>query len=226
MRKTGWIALISGAVLSIALFLVRQTRWYAVQRSGELSDFAQTVNSAFWAALITTVFGLVLLLLTLRRRKPQEVERPAPLEITWICPYCGGKNTEGDETCKRCGTPKYRPPELWTCGWCGTENPETEGVCARCHAPRSAAVRAWTCPHCGSQSPVTAETCVICSAARPQVVPTWRCRACGSLNPENAVRCQVCKAPRAAETWACPTCGTRNPQKLDRCFVCRTRRPE
>ena len=69
MRKTGWIALISGAVLSVALFLVRQTRWYAVQRSGELSDFAQTVNSAFWAALITTVFGLVLLLLTLRRRK-------------------------------------------------------------------------------------------------------------------------------------------------------------
>ena len=226
MRKTGWIATVSGVILSIVLFLVQQTRWYAVQRAGEMSDFAQTIYSAFWATLIMTAFGVVLLIVTLRRRRQPEIERPAPLEITWICPYCGGRNTEGDEVCSTCGTPKYRPPALWICGWCGTENPETEAVCSFCHAPHDTPVQAWTCPHCGSQSPVTAEFCVICRAARPQAVPTWRCRACGSLNPENLTWCQVCKTPRAAETWACPTCGTRNPVKLDRCFVCRTGRPE
>ncbi|MBQ1590344.1 MAG: hypothetical protein II106_06465, partial [Oscillospiraceae bacterium] len=91
MRKIGiWLCAV-GAALTVGLLLVQQTRWFALQRSGEMSDFAQLVFSAFWAAILTTLLGVCVLLLSLRRtaQKP-EVEKPVPMEITWVCAYCGG----------------------------------------------------------------------------------------------------------------------------------------
>lgn len=228
LRKIGiWISAV-GAAVTVGLLLVQQTNWFAVQRSGEMSDFAQLVFSAFWAAILTALLGVCLLLLSLRRnaRKP-ELEKPVPMEITWVCAYCGGQNTAADSVCSVCGTPKYVPPQVWTCGWCGTDNPEGEQTCSRCHAPRGVKIPVWTCPRCGSQNPETTDFCVLCRAGRYRTTAFWKCRLCGSQNPEGIGTCLVCKAPRQrpVNTWQCAACGTRNPTSIQHCFVCRTPRP-
>ena len=67
LRKIGiWLCAV-GAALTVGLLLVQQTHWYAVQRSGEMSDFAQLIFSAFWAAILTTLLGVGILLFSLRR---------------------------------------------------------------------------------------------------------------------------------------------------------------
>ncbi len=94
MRKAGWITAAIGAGLSILLFLVRRSDWYEAQQALAMSDFGELADSAFWAALFFTLFGVILLLLSLRVTDAEpETESPAPLAAAWICPYCGAENT-------------------------------------------------------------------------------------------------------------------------------------
>ena len=62
MRKVGFSALLSGLVLSALLYLIRQTDWFHAELSRGMSDFAELVESSFWAALVLTAFGVFLLL--------------------------------------------------------------------------------------------------------------------------------------------------------------------
>ena len=97
MRKVGLSALIAGVVLTVLLFFARRTEWFLAEQARAMSDFAEMVESAFWAALVLAVFGLILLLLSLRARPElPDNEAPAPLVRSWICPACGIENT--DET--------------------------------------------------------------------------------------------------------------------------------
>ena len=117
MRKVGLITLLSGLVLSVLLFLVRQGGWFAAEIARGMSDFAELVESAFWAALVTAAFGLLLVLLSLRpTERAPENEAPAPLVRTWVCPACGAENTDSDLRCGTCGTPHSAPaPPSWRC---------------------------------------------------------------------------------------------------------------
>ena len=140
MRKVGLSALASGTLLSLLLFFARRTEWFAREAARGMSDFAELVESAFWAALAVTAFGLLLLLLSLRPSEaPPENETPTPLARAWVCPACGAENTEPDRRCQVCGTRLgWRPVPAWRCPVCGAENPETETRCAACQRSRFA----------------------------------------------------------------------------------------
>ena len=83
MRKVDLICLISGVVLTVALFFARRTEWFLAEQARAMSDFAEMVESAFWAALVLAVFGLFLLLLSLR---PTENLRRTRLRPRWSAP--------------------------------------------------------------------------------------------------------------------------------------------
>ena len=91
MRKTGYFAAGFGAVLTLVLSLVRGGSWYEAERLKTMSEARELVDSGFWAGLILVLFGLVLILWSLRRPRARETESPAPLVKTWICPACGGE---------------------------------------------------------------------------------------------------------------------------------------
>ena len=92
MRKIGLATFLSGVLLAALFYLLRQSDWFAAETARGMSDFAELVESAFWAALLVVFFGIFLLLLSLRpTQSPPENEAPAPLLRTWICPACGGE---------------------------------------------------------------------------------------------------------------------------------------
>ena len=154
MRKAGWITAAIGAVLTGLLFLVRRSGWYAEQQAMAMSDFGELADSAFWASVLTVLFGLFLLLLSLRRAEPApESDVPAPMEATWICPGCGSENTESDRSCRLCGARRQEEPSPgWVCPGCGAENNAEDLLCPVCGAARPEQEdEAVFCPICGSE---------------------------------------------------------------------------
>lgn len=223
MRKTVFITLGFGLIGSILLFLVRQTDWYDAQMRQTMSDFGELADSAFWASLITLVFGLVLLLVWLRRRgsgPEKDGKDPAPLTVHWICPHCGGSNTQLDRICQTCGQsrPLTMPP--WTCEWCGAENAGGDRFCASCGKPRPTPDHNWTCAWCGTENPGQNRTCSVCGRPQGGQEPAWTCAWCGTENPGRNETCSVCGNPHAEPTWSCPNCGTDNPLRQRTCLVC------
>ena len=191
MRKTGIITAAIGAVLSILLYLVRCTDWFEAQMAQTMSEFGELADSAFWAALVTTGLGLILLLFGLRRTSPsEEVEAPAPMVSEWVCPHCGGVNQDPDTHCQTCGAARPAAASTWTCTWCGTENPGTARVCSACGGARAAG---WTCDTCGSENPEEAVSCPVCGLpryGRPRDVRC--CPHCGSILEDTDTICPNC----------------------------------
>lgn len=191
MRKTGLITAAIGAVLSLLLFLVRQTEWFEAQMAQTMSEFGELADSAFWASLITTGFGLILFLLSLRSNAPaEEMEAPAPLATEWVCPHCGGVNIEPENHCTTCGAARPGQPQPWTCAWCGEENPGTAAVCGTCG---SAKTKTWVCGNCGSANPDDNAVCPVCGLSRFETPRAPRtCRNCGSLLEDGETICSNC----------------------------------
>ena len=165
MRKTGIFTAVFGAVLALALLLVRQGDWYARELTKAMSERVELVESAFRAGLILLVFGLALIVLSLRRPK-EEPAAPAPLVHTWICPACGCENSDGVELCRVCSTPRYRVPEHWVCPACGSDNPAEDELCPVCGHARSGRRRCWVCPWCGDAVDESESFCPGCGARR------------------------------------------------------------
>ena len=180
MKKIGLSALISGVVLTVLLWFVRKSDWYAGELARGMSDFAELAESAFWAALVVAAFGLLLLLLSLRARDAlPENEAPAPLVRSWICPACGSENTD-DQRCAVCGAPRdQRRVPGWRCPFCGTENPETVKVCQSCAAPKDRPLLTWICEGCGHENPETETRCAACQRRRFSAAAGWTCPVCG-----------------------------------------------
>ena len=166
MRKTGIITAALGAALALTLFLVRQGDWYAREQAKAMSERVELVESAFWAGLVLFIFGLALLLRSLRRPK-EEPAAPAPLVRTWICPACGCENSDGVELCRACGTPHYRAPEQWVCPVCAAANPNSQESCLVCGASRYRRARAWVCPWCGAAVDDSESFCPTCGGRKP-----------------------------------------------------------
>ncbi len=228
MRKTGIATLISGLLLAIILFLVRQTDWFAAEQARGLSDLVELVESAFWAALCTAVLGVIFLLLSLRvtDQVPEE-ERPAPLERFWICPACGAQNQEAEIYCLVCGNPQNNVPvPAWTCPVCGADNPESVSVCQTCMTPRTPPEPTWICEVCGQENPDAEPFCLACQHRRPHSAPDWICPACGMSNDAGASFCSVCGTQRVGAPWVCSFCQRENPPTRTVCATCGKGREE
>ena len=222
MRKTGFAVLLSGVLLSGLLFLVRRTDWYGAEVARGMSDFAELVESAFWAALLLTLFGVFLLLLSLRptERLPEN-ETPAPLARTWVCPACGQVNPETEGRCAICGALRNGEPlRVWRCELCGAENPETSDQCGNCGSPKERPLLTWICEGCGRENPETETRCTAGQRRRFPKAVTWTCPACHIANPEEVEVCRLCGRARTRNTWACAYCGTRNAEGRAVCGGC------
>ena len=222
MRKTGLATLISGVVLSVLLFLVRRTDWYAAETARGMSDFAEMANAAFWAALVTAIFGLFLFLLSFRpTEEAPENDSPAPLLRSWVCPACGGENPETEPRCAVCGALRDQPRvPSWRCPFCGTDNPETEGICGSCAAPRERPLLSWICEGCGQRNPETETRCTACQRRRFVPAVSWSCPVCGIANDASAERCRLCGARRKENSWTCGYCGRENRENRNVCANC------
>ena len=190
MKKVGLFTLSAGVLLTALLVLVRNTAWFAAEQARGMSDFAELVESAFWAALVTAAFGLVTLLLGFRagRRLPEN-EPPAPLVRSWVCPSCGNENS-GESRCAVCGAlrDQGRIP-TWRCPFCGGENPERVSLCQSCGVPRDRPLLTWICEGCGHENPETEGRCTACQRRRFVRSPGWSCPVCGIANEAGAEYC-------------------------------------
>lgn len=138
MKKVGAITAAIGFLLALGLFFVRRSAWYARQMEKTISEFGELAESAFWAALIMTAVGVVLLLLGLRvkNRFQDAIDAPTPLADDWVCPGCGAAN-RGGGSCPVCGAERGMPePDPWICCYCGAGNPGRAGSCLVCGTPR------------------------------------------------------------------------------------------
>ena len=168
MKKVGAILAAMGFVLALGLFFVRRSGWYAREMSKEISEFGELAEAGFWAALMMTALGVLLLLLGLRvkNRVQDAIDAPTPLADDWVCPTCGSA-CRGGEVCPYCGADRRAlPPPPWVCPFCGTANPEPEQLCRGCGRPRPGR-DAWICPWCGSPVDGEFSACTICGAPRP-----------------------------------------------------------
>ena len=222
MRKTGLVTLLSGIVLSAFLYLLRQSGWFATELARGMSDFAELVESGFWAALVLTVFGVFLFLLSFRpTQSPPENDAPAPLVRTWICPACGGENSESELRCTVCGTPRNRGNvPSWRCPFCGAENPETASQCQVCAAPKDRPLLTWICEGCGHENPETENRCTACQRRRFAVAEPWSCPVCGSANDPQTDICRLCGVKRREDGWTCGYCGRKNRESRASCAGC------
>ena len=138
MKKVGAITAAIGFLLALGLFFVRRSSWFARQMEKNISEFGEMTEAAFWAALIMTAVGIVLLLFGLRikNRIQDAIDTPAPLADEWVCPACGEVN-RGGELCALCGADRRGPePEPWICSYCGAGNPDGTESCLVCGTPR------------------------------------------------------------------------------------------
>ena len=203
MRKVGFSALLSGLVLSALLYLIRQTDWFHAELSRGMSDFAELVESSFWAALVLTAFGVFLLLLSLRPSQSlPENDAPAPLIRNWVCPACGQESPETELNCPVCGSPRNRGVVPgWRCPFCGTDNPVTASQCQNCAAPKERPLLTWICESCGRENPETESRCTACQRRRFTVETGLICPICGSSNEPKAEKAEKAapkaKAPKA-----------------------------
>ena len=224
MKKTGIILSSVSLLAAILLFLLRKTAWFAAQKAQTMSEFGELADSAFWAALITLILGLVLLVIGLRRGSADDAKKsPKPLTEHWVCPHCGGKNTQLDRTCQTCGLdrPLTMPP--WKCDWCGTENESSARVCSNCGRSRPTAQHTWSCDWCGTENPGLSRTCSVCGRPRGGGAPSWSCTWCGTENQGNRETCSLCGRPNTEHAWTCPDCGARNPARQRTCTNCQGR---
>ena len=223
MRKTGITMLFSGAFLALLLYFARESEWFASEQARGFSDFAELVESAFWAALVTMFLGLVFLLLSYRSSATQsDAEAPAPLERFWVCPGCGSENPEEALRCSICGNPRRNSPTApWICPVCGTENPEQLSSCQLCNSPRGQKpARSWTCSACGQENPETQSRCSACLRRRNSGSSGWVCPVCGSANAAGDDRCTLCETPRQRNLWTCGYCQQQNPADRAVCSLC------
>lgn len=222
MRKIGLATFLSGVLLAALFYLLRQTDWFAAETARGMSDFAELVESAFWAALLVVFFGIFLLLLSLRpTQNPPENEAPAPLLRTWICPACGGENPESGLRCTVCGTPRDRGNvPSWHCPFCGTENPETASQCQICAAPRDRLLLTWVCEGCGHENPETETRCTACQRRRFAAETSWICPICGGANDAKTETCRYCGMKPREDGWICGYCGRKNRDSRTSCVGC------
>ena len=222
MRKIGFSALLSGFLLSLFLYLLRQSDWFAAEVSRGMSDFAELVESAFWAALLLSAFGLLCLLLSFRpaQRLPEN-EAPAPLVRNWICPACGEVSDETEMRCPVCGTPRNRGRvPSWRCSFCGAENPETAVQCQICASPKDRPLLTWFCEGCGHENSESELRCTACQRRRFSTAASWICPVCGSANDAGADVCRLCDVKRKTDAWTCSYCGRQNRDSRSVCSNC------
>ena len=166
MKKVGAITAAIGFLLALGLFFVRRSDWFARQMQRSISEFGELAEAGFWAALIMTVLGGILLLIGLRRtsRVRDEIDAPAPLSDEWVCAFCGTLNRGGD-VCGVCGGARHPPAPPWVCPSCGQSNPDTADRCQSCGRNRPGG-GVWVCPWCGSPVDDEFTACTICGARR------------------------------------------------------------
>ena len=166
MKKVGAVTALIGFLLALGLFFVRRSAWFDRQMQKNISEFGELAEAGFWAALMMTAVGVVLLLIGLRRssRVRDEIDAPAPLADDWTCAFCGAAN-RGGETCAVCGAVRGVQPLLWVCPSCGQSNPETVDRCQSCGRDRLGG-GIWICPWCGSPVDDEFTACTICGARR------------------------------------------------------------
>lgn len=142
-RKTGLIILGAGLLLAAGLFALRQTSWFANEQLKTMSELAEGINAAFWAALVVAGLGLILFFRALLTGSQETTAVPLETEEFWVCPNCGEENRMDADYCSACGTPfdQSEAPEEegdWTCPWCGTVHNENASVCTACGYDRFA----------------------------------------------------------------------------------------
>lgn len=164
MRKTGLIFTLLGGTVGILTFLVRMTAWYASVSANHLSEFAEFIESAFWAGVITLVAGFFLLLLSLRHPKQMPTEYGTDTEEGYSEEEYSedGYSEDGyvpePELFDRPERTAFKDPwvpdpadtvrmpdgekaqqaeqEDWVCAICGCRNPEFSRICAVCGSSR------------------------------------------------------------------------------------------
>ena len=181
MRKTGIAMLFTGVFLALLLYLARQSAWFAAEQARGFSDFAELVESSFWAALVTVFLGLVFLLLSYRVTAQLSDN---DVLSTAFCPGCGTENPAEALRCAVCGNPRNNMPNaLWRCPVCGKENPEQLSICQLCQTAREQRpVRSWICDLCGHKNPETEDRCTACLHRRNTQKADWICPICGTAN--------------------------------------------
>ena len=142
-RKTGLIILGAGLLLAAVLFALRQTSWFANEQLKTMSELAEGINAAFWAALVVAGMGLILFFRALLIGSQDPPASPLETEEVWVCPDCGEENTMDSQFCSACGKPFDRSPIPeengdWTCPWCGTVHNGNASVCTACGYDRFA----------------------------------------------------------------------------------------
>ena len=222
MKKVGAFTMAGGLLLFLLLSLARSSDWYTGERARSMSDFVELIESAYRASLVTGVFGLVLLLLGLRPgRQALENDTPTPLVRSWICPACGGENSQHELRCRLCGNPRNHNAQVsWQCPFCGSENPESAQLCAVCQSPRTRPGNTWICEGCGAENAESEDRCQAGQRRRGPRSQGWSCPVCGGSNPLGSQICQFCGSVRNARGWRCGYCQAENRENSRVCAVC------
>lgn len=167
MKKTGILCMILGTAAAGALFLLRRTDWYISEASRNLSETAEFIESAFWAALITVGIGLVLFLISLRK-KPEcvtQTETPAetpddPEEDPFD--FSGGFDEASDPD----PFDASPDPDPFDTEPFHTPEPDTFGETRRFTEDDAMHSAQWVCDFCGTQNPDFSRFCAICGGRR------------------------------------------------------------
>ena len=144
MRKIGIVCTALGAVLALALGLLRKTAWFAQEQVRAMSETEEFVVSFFWAAVALAVVGLILIVCSTYHKDeeatfddylPQEEEEG---ELVWVCPRCGTENPDAAAFCRECGWEDGGDNQIrddgqnWQCPRCGCVWNDSSSVCTNC----------------------------------------------------------------------------------------------
>lgn len=128
------------------------------------------------------------------------------VEMEWVCPRCGSKNSGPQKTCTTCGGPQPKEVKFQQregqelikgeeaekiaqagpdvhCAFCGTRNKGDAQVCIQCGADLKEGKRR--------------EAGEVVGAFSTAPLPDRPCPSCGHMNPAGSLRCSNCGASLA-----------------------------